>query len=154
MKTQVKKTNFAKHEKRIVAGELETVYGWLDAALECRKLEMKLSKYAELSATKNCKHKAKTIADYVGSFVNALKKYDGNTEAMWKDYDLVYTYRNISDFRNWAKQFGQRANSEKKVEEPSTARTITYNGAVKDLSDAGFTTIEINAITKALRLRK
>lgn len=104
-------TNFAKHEKRIVLGELETVYGWLDAGVECRKLGMKVSRYAELSATKNAKHSAKTIADYVGAFVNALKKFDGNIDAMWKDYDAIYTYRNISDFRVWAKQFGQRANA-------------------------------------------
>jgi hypothetical protein len=109
--TKTTKTNFAKHEKRIVAGELETVYGWLDAGVECRSLKLKVSKYAELSATKNCKHSVKTIADYVGAFVNALNKYDGNVEAMWKDYDAKYHYRNISDFRVWAKQFGQRANA-------------------------------------------
>ena len=48
----------------------------------------------------------------------------------------------------------QRAKSAKKVEKFSNARTITYSGVVKDLRDAGFTTIEINAITKALRLAK
>lgn len=145
------KTNWKKHEAVIVSGDKKAFSGWLDAGVECYKKGVSVSAYVK--ASPSTKVTASSQEKYIGAFVRALKKYKGNVNAMLADYDKVYSYREIVSFIAFAPA-GQRAKNAKKDSAELVARTITYSGVVKDLRDAGFTTIEINAIAKALRLKK
>lgn len=148
------KTNWKKHEAVIVAGDSQAFIGWMSAGVECftsKTYKGNVSRYIKDSPAS--KVTASSQETYIGAFVRTLKKYKGDVKAMLADYDKAYEYREITSFVKWSPS-GQRAKNGKKVEMPTTARTLTCRDVEKDLRVAGFSSIEINAIVKALRLKK
>lgn len=145
-------TNFHKHEANIVRGSEIAFHAWVNAGVEAYNKGMKPDKYAQASNPKH--HSVSTVTEYVRSAYNAMKKYK-DKKAMLDAYAKAgYSYSSYDDFRKWATQFGQRANSVNKVAKPLTARTLTASNVSSDLRKAGFSSIEINAIVKALGLNK
>jgi len=99
---KVVRTNFARHDQRISAGEKQAFHGWLDAGYECvDKFGGNASAYAASACSlrwtgrNDLTQNETTIRLYVGAVVRLAKKHE-TRRALVKAYDGAYTSREIS----------------------------------------------------------
>lgn len=99
---KVVRTNFARHDKRIANGEAEAFEGWLDAGIECvNRFGGNASAYAASACSlrwtgrNDLTQNESTIRQYVSAVVRLMKKH-GTRAVVVKEYDRVYTSREIS----------------------------------------------------------
>lgn len=126
-KSKAVKSNFLKHEAVIVAGELMTLEGWLDAARECRdKFAGNASAYARASVTES--HDFHTIRQYVGVGLKAIKRWGVLTTDVRKNFeygkDTGYAYTNMDDLRKYFIKLENKGKAESKPKSRKV-RTIT-----------------------------
>ena len=127
------RTNFARHDQRISAGEEQAFQGWLDAGFECvDKFGGNASAYAASACSlrwngKNTLTQTETtIRLYVGAVVRLVKKYE-TRGALVKAYDAVYESREISALLSLAKS-GKKG---KQVKKSGNAVALTKRQARK-----------------------
>lgn len=131
---KVVRTNFARHDQRISAGEEQAFQGWLDAGYECvDKFGGNASAYAASACSlrwtgrNTLTQTETTIRLYVGAVVRLAKKH-GTRGALVKAYDAVYESREISALLRFAK--GNKA-GKKKNNKSSNSVALTKRQARK-----------------------
>lgn len=125
------RTNFLTHEALITKGCALEVQGWIAVALEARTFKS-VSEYATISAKNSTEHTANTIRQYASFVIAGIKKY-GSADKMLTAYDVVYSYRSISDLRRFLAGSGQRATSGKRFSANKVAKTLKAKYSVAEI---------------------
>ena len=129
--TTTQRTNFLTHEALITKGCALEVQGWIAVALEARTFKS-VSEYATISAKNSTEHTANTIRQYASFVIAGIKKY-GSADKMLTAYDAEFSYRSISDLRNFLKGSGQRATTSKRFSANKVAKTLKAKYSVAEI---------------------